>query len=196
MEYIYDIILNFQNEYYDFYEWLPTDNIINVKKIPIYKISYRDYLNIRNNEVTIEKNTLPKTNKMFLLTSGIEIIGIIIDNKGKVIKKSSLLFEEADDILEDKDELKVINIKYIINKRNNNKNISRINKEKKKYVDNYFKRIDKIKNKYNLKYLYYDIYNIDEDNVDKIYNILIELSKKDINKMYEYIKKIELELNN
>ena len=196
MEYIYDIILNFQNEYYDFYEWLPTDNIINVKKIPIYKISYRDYLNIRNNEVTIEKNTLPKTNKMFLLTSGIEIIGIIIDNKGKVIKKSSLLFEEADDILEDKDELKVINIKYIINKRNNNKNISRINKEKKKYVDNYFKRIDKIKNKYNLKYLYYDIYNIDEDNFDKIYNILIELSKKDINKMYEYIKKIELELNN
>ena len=33
MDYIYDIVLNFQNEYYDFFEWKSTDKVINIKKI-------------------------------------------------------------------------------------------------------------------------------------------------------------------
>ena len=118
MEYVYDIVLNFQKEYYEFYEWKSSDKIINIKKIPIYKINTKDYLNIKNNEVTIDKNAIPKKGKMFLLTNGIEIIGILIDNKGKVIKKSSLIFEESDDILKDKNEIKFINIKYHIDKIN------------------------------------------------------------------------------
>ena len=105
MDYIYDIVLNFHEQYYDFYEWKPSDKIINIKRIPIYKISTKDYINIKNNEVTLERNTIPKTNKIFLITSGIEVMGIYIDNSGKVLKKSSLLFEESDDILEDKDEI-------------------------------------------------------------------------------------------
>ena len=31
MDYIYDIVLNFQKDYHDFYEWKSTDKIINVK---------------------------------------------------------------------------------------------------------------------------------------------------------------------
>ena len=31
MDYIYDIILNFNEEFYDFYEWKNNDNIINVR---------------------------------------------------------------------------------------------------------------------------------------------------------------------
>ena len=33
MEYVYDIVLNFREEYYDFYEWHPTDRIINIKRV-------------------------------------------------------------------------------------------------------------------------------------------------------------------
>ena len=99
MDYIYDIVLNFQNEYYDFYEWQPTDKIINIKRLPIYKISHKDYLNIKKNNITIVINTLPKPNKIFLVTSGIEVMGVLIDNHGKISKKSSLLFDEADEIL-------------------------------------------------------------------------------------------------
>ena len=36
MDYIYDIVLNFQNDYYDFYEWKQSNKIINVKKIIIF----------------------------------------------------------------------------------------------------------------------------------------------------------------
>ena len=47
MDYIYDIVLNFQNNYYEFYEWKTTDKIINVKKILVYLVSNQDYLNLK-----------------------------------------------------------------------------------------------------------------------------------------------------
>jgi len=44
MEFIYDILLNFQEEYCDFYEWQINDKVLNIKKIPLYKIGNKDYL--------------------------------------------------------------------------------------------------------------------------------------------------------
>ena len=194
MEYIYDIVLNFQDEYYDFYEWHSEDKIINVKKIPIYKITSKDYLNIKYNITTIERDNIPKKNKSFLLTNGAEVMAVLVDNNGKVIKKSSLIFEEADDILEDINHIKEINIKYKINKKKTITYISRRNKERLKYLKKYFKNIDKEKDEYFLKYLYYDIYHEEEEDINKIYDKLILLSEKDINNMYNYLKKINLEL--
>ena len=194
MEYIYDIVLNFQPEYYDFYEWQKKDKIINIKKIPIYKINNKDYLNIKYNKATIKKETLPKNNKIFLLTSGIEVIALLIDNNGKVLKKSSLIFEESDDILEDKDKIKLINIEYTINKKNNINIKSRVEREKTKYINNYFKKIDKLKDEYLLKYLYYEIFNIEENDINIIYKKLLNLSKNSIDKIYTGIKKINIEL--
>ena len=103
MDYIYDIVLNFQNYYYDFFEWKSSDKVINVKKILVYKTNSEDYLNLKYNEVILDTKDLPKQTKMFLVTNGSEVMGILLDNKGKIIKKSSLLFDEADEVLEDKD---------------------------------------------------------------------------------------------
>ena len=101
MDYIYDIVLNFQNYYYDFFEWKSSDKVINVKKILVYKTNSEDYLNLKYNEVILDTKDLPKQTKMFLVTNGSEVMGILLDNKGKIIKKSSLLFDEADEILEE-----------------------------------------------------------------------------------------------
>lgn len=195
MDYIYDIVLNFQNEYYDFYEWQPTDKIINIKRIPIYRVTTKDYLNIKNNDTTIEIRSIPKTNKIFLLTNGIEVMGIRIDTNGKVTKKSSLLFDENDEILEDKKYIKEIDIKYKVDKKNNINYISRLKQEKIKYLDRYFNKLDKIKDEYFLKYLYFDIYNEDEKDIDKVYHSLINLAKDNPSKMFNSIKKVESELN-
>lgn len=195
MDYIYDIVLNFQNEYYDFYEWQPTDKIINIKRIPIYRVTTKDYLNIKNNDTTIEIRSIPKTNKIFLLTNGIEVMGIRIDTNGKVTKKSSLLFDENDEILEDKKYIKEIDIKYKVDKKNNINYISRLKQEKIKYLDRYFNKLDKIKDEYFLKYLYFDIYNEDEKDIDKVYHRLINLAKDNPSKMFNSIKKVESELN-
>ena len=38
MNYIYDLLLNFNENIYEFYDWNKTDNIKHIKKIPIFKI--------------------------------------------------------------------------------------------------------------------------------------------------------------
>lgn len=195
MDYVYDIVLNFQNNYYEFYEWKSSDKIINVKKVPIYKISTKDYLNIKEHSITIDKISLPKQSKLFLVTNGFEIMGLLINNKGQIIKKSSLIFEESDDILSDIEDIKSINIKYQIDNFHKQQLMSRANEEKMQYIGNCLKNIDKQKDEYFLKYLYYDIYDAKEDDIDKIYQDLIKLANNDIPKMYYYLKRVNLELN-
>lgn len=194
MDYIYDIILNFQNNYYDFYEWKSKDKLMNVKKILVYKISGEDYLNLKYNDVIIEINALPKQTKMFLVTNGEEVMGILLDQNGKVVKKSSLLFEEADEVLEEKDIIKEVKINYIKNKAKINKNYSRIEEEKLNFLEKFFSEINKEKDEYLLKYIYYDIYLKEEEDINIIYQELKKLINNDINKIYNSIKKISIEL--
>ena len=196
MDYIYDIVLNFQPQYYDFYEWKETDKIINVKKILVYLVNNEDYLNLKNNEVVLDKKNLPNQIKMFLITNGLEVMGVLLDNNGKVIKRSSLVFDESDEVLEEKETLKQLSIKYKKNISKQHTILSRLIKEKIKFLENYFTNIDKIKDEYLLKYIYYDIYNIEENNITKIYQELKELIYNDVNKLYNSIKKVNIELKN
>lgn len=194
MDYIYDIVLNFQNNYYDFFEWKSTDKVINVKKILVYKVNNQDYLNLKYNMVILDKKILPKQTKMFLVTNGVEVMGLLLDNKGKIIKRSSLLFDEADEILEEKENIKNLEIKYQKNILKTHSIISRVANEKTKYLEKYFANIDIKKDEYLLKYIYYDIYNQEESNIKKVHKSLKELIITDINKLYESIKKVSIEL--
>ena len=58
MNYIYDIILNFQKEYYDFYEWNNNDHIYHMRKIPIIKVNNKQLLDIKNNTIKFKIDTL------------------------------------------------------------------------------------------------------------------------------------------
>lgn len=194
MDYIYDIVLNFQNNYYDFFEWKETDKIINVKKILVYTVSTEDYLNLKYNEVIIDNKILPKQIKMFLITNGLEVMGLLIDNEGRIVKKSSLIFDEADEILEEKESIKKLPLKYMQNIIKPRISYSRLITEKIRFVEKYFSKIDINKDEYLLKYIYYDIYNKEENNINKINKELRELINININKIYDSIKKVNIEL--
>ena len=170
MDYIYDIVLNFQNNYYDFYEWKSTDKIINIKKILVYKVNNQDYLNLKYNDIILDKKNLPKQTNMFLVTNEIEVMALLLDNNGKIIKRSSLMFDEADEVLEEKETIKELKIKYKKNISKQHISYSRITSEKTNFLEKYFNDIDKYKDEYLLKYIYYDIYNIEEENINEIYN--------------------------
>ena len=195
MDYIYDIVLNFQTNYYDFFEWKSTDKVINIKKILVYLVNNEDYLNLKYNEVILDKKNLPKQIKMFLVTNGVEVMGLLLNNEGKVIKKSSLLFDESDEVLEEKETIKALPLKYKKNISKPHNINNRLETEKRRYLEKYLSNIDINKDEYLLKYIYYDIYNIEEKNINKIYKNLKELIIKDINKIYECIKKVSIELN-
>lgn len=182
MKYAYNITLNFNREYYDFYEWNTSDRIINIKKIPIYRVSNEDYLSIKYNDVIIDN----EIGNMLLITNTIEVMGIILKN-GKVIKKSSLLLNEEDEILDAIDNMKVTKIKFKRNLYKKRFLFSRTNIEKKKFINKFFKRNNKKDSEYLYRYIYYDLYKKE----DTIENIYLTLSKKcDINLLYNEIKKI------
>lgn len=194
MDYIYDIVLNFQNNYYDFYEWKQTDKVINVKKILVYKVNNEDYLNLKYNEVVLDIKEFPKQIKMFLITNEVEVMGILLDNNGKIIKRSSLLFDEADEVIDEKNKIKSLIIKYKKNIPKEHYSYSRMITEKKQFLEKYFSKIDLNKDEYLLKYIYYDIYNQEENNINKVYNVLKELINNDIYKIYNSIQKVNIEL--
>ena len=131
---------------------------------------------------------------MFLVTNGIEVMGILLDNDGRLIKRSSLIFDEADEVLEEKETIKALSLKYKKNIPKPHISYSRIITEKTKFLQKYFSNIDKLKDEYLLKYIYYDIYNTEENNIDKVYKKLQELIYEDINIIYNSIKKISIEL--
>lgn len=189
MEFIYDILLNFQEEYCDFFEWQISDKIINLKKVPLYKISNKDYLNFKYHNVVLQENIFPKKYNIILVTNGLEVQGILLKNN-KIIKRSSLLLEEADDILEYLPNLKVTPIKYVKNISRPINYQGRLFQEKKSFVEQFFSKISLKKDEYLLKYLYFDIYNTEELDLDKIYQTLSELKKTNINKLYTSIKTI------
>jgi hypothetical protein len=172
MNYIYDLYVNFQKQYYDFYEWNKNDKITHIKKIPIFLIKEPSLKNIIRNENKIDLHFLeeikdkaelfPYNKKITacLFTDKKDVVATLISNKGIIIKKSALLFEEEYDVLK--------NISYGILK---DINIHTINKEKKDFLTrneksrkNYILRnIPKMDDK-KIFYLYFECFNKEETN--------------------------------
>ena len=153
MEYIYDIVLNFNDCYYEFYEWNSKDKIINVKKIPVYRINDIDYLSFKYNKVSIV-NKFNQNYNIYLVTNTLEVMAIMLDKSGNIIKRSSLLLEEADEVLEISEKLEVTNITYKKNIPQDRNIISRSIKEKYNFIASFFKNINLNKDKYLEKYRY------------------------------------------
>ena len=204
MKYIYDIILNFNEKYYEFYEWNDSDSVDYIKKIPIFKVSNEvirdlkvdkievdnDFINEIYNKTEIYTNTgISKLEYICLFCSDDTCIAIEFNHKGISIYKSDLVIDEKLDIVNYLLQTKPIKLKYKILNYTKNKYITR----KEANMINFIKReLKDIKNNYDkLKYLYYECFNktiennskmiIDlekyiENNPTKIFNLLIEIN--------------------
>lgn len=208
MKYIYDIVLNFNKQYFNFFEWNINDNIINIRKIPIFKISDKFYYDIKNYSIkldmdfvkSIENQTLlylgNNHQNMCLFSNSKEVLGVMIDKNGNVIKRSSLLFDEEDEALELCEELKTTKIEYTNgSKIENNEFICRLEKSQKEKI---IKTINELFNNQNisvLKYLYFDLFEEEKDDITYIKNRLINSLNKNnsnierLNTIFSIIKK-------
>ena len=99
MSYIYDIILNFNCDYYDFYEWKKDDTIYHIKRINLIRVDSITYNNIYDNIVTFTNNifllsifnkceyytnrAIDTINYAFIITDSYRLLGIMLDNNGK-----------------------------------------------------------------------------------------------------------------
>lgn len=180
MNYIYDILINLQRKLYDFYEWNISDDITHVRKTPIFKVKTEQLLDLRSNKVVLDSNLLKRINNrteiftnhnvkvmryVALFSDGNDVIVIEFDDKGEKIRSSKLLVDEEIEVLEVVDNIDLSEINYQILESENN-NQSRTRKENKIY-DYIIRQLTK-ENYIKLKYLYYDCFEKEEDDINKI----------------------------
>lgn len=188
MKYIYDIILNFNDKYYDFFEWNDKDNIEYIKKIPVFKVSNEVIRDLKIDKIQVDleflENIYNKTdiytnigiNKVeyiCLFCSNDSVIGVEFNSKGISMYKSDLLIDESLDIIDYCSNIKEIKLNYKIIDYKNIKFITR----KEEYMINFIKRelkyINESKDIDKLKYLYYECFNKESKNL----NIIVDLEK-------------------
>lgn len=198
MNYIYDVILNFNNEIYDFYEWNAKDNILHLKKIPIIKISTKDFLNIKNYDVKISLESIKYLkNKVelfgrkvkqnleyiFLITDGFEVLALQITDK---IKYSKLLLEEEIDSRSKAKYLSTVKIDYkLLQKKKENDFKTRYEKSRNDYIKKELNKIKQEQNQAKIDYIYYECSN------NRISANLNDLETVDQNKLYNVLKMIK-----
>ena len=115
MNYIYDILLNFHEIDYDFYEWNVNDDIIHIRKIPFIKINRNLMSRIINYRFCVSSDFLKKISNrtevfasknikimkyVCLFSDGYEVIAVQFSDDGRKEKISKLLLDEKEDILE------------------------------------------------------------------------------------------------
>lgn len=205
MNHIYDIFLNFNASIYDMFEWNNSDDLIHIRKIPLfrlnnltelvnYKIKFsKDFLKqiYKKTEIFL-RNRIESIDYVFLATDRKEVIAFKLDSNGYIKEYSKLLIDEEIEVLDYSSNLKISTIDYekldYINrdyfKTRNEKNI-------KSYISKQIKQMKKDNNIDKLKYLYLDCFNknINSDNIINNIEKEIELNWEDVYlKVYSFLK--------
>lgn len=206
MNYIYDILVNFNEVLYDFYDWNPNDNIINIRKVPLFKVEHQFLKDLKENALRFEDSFLAKiqgkteifSNKdikrleyVCLFSDGLEVIAMQLKNNG--IKKSKLLVDEEIEVLEVVNRLKEETIPYQILKRSKIAGFkTRKELDMEKMIRSGLKKLVEEKDLEKLKYIYYECFNQKEENmnqiVDQFYQSLESNTDSIATKLYEFLK--------
>lgn len=189
MTYVYDVTLNFNNIFYDFFEWNNTDYLYHIKKIPLIEVDKKIFNDLFLNNVKFIGKSLDmikdktevygKKDKRLtcaLIKYNNNIFALKFEDNISV-EISSILVEEELDILEVKTKINN-NLEYkIINKRNNI-TTTRHEVKNKVFLKNQINNLNLIKDKEKIKYLYFEYFG---NMIDNVKDALTKL-KEEINK--------------
>lgn len=182
MNYVYDILLNFNEKFYDFYDWNVRDLIDHMRKIPMFKVSKNVLEDFLNYDIKIEKEFLDKVQDKaeifwgrkvknisyaFLLTDCKKVIGFKLKDNQLLI--SDLLLDEEEVALEMVPLLNETKILYskknIFNKQNFK---TRKEEDLEKNLKKALIHLEDEQNIERLKYIYYECFNQKENEKEKI----------------------------
>ena len=193
MNYIYDISLNLnKNKLYEFYEWNAEDNPEFILKIPMFKIDEETFLDLKYNNIIINKKFLTNIqNKTECYSPNcINIIryacvfvcnqsalAIEFDADGNNYMKSNISLDEENEILEVSKNIKYSIIDYKIKNKNKylNKFLTRRELKIQKTILEKLQVMFQNNELSKLKYIFYEVYNEKCDDIQKIYNKLTNI---------------------
>lgn len=205
MNYIYDILLNFDSKVYDHYEWNLNDNIYHIKKIPLFKVKENMINDVINYNIMINQDFLGKIRNKTeiylnrsakqieyacILCCNEKVIALKLDNKGKIIKYSKMLISEELETIENQEIMPYTSIEYVKGKEKNKLELK--TKEEIKKTE-FLKTKLKNSSKEQLEYLYYELYNKKPNNIEIKDKLELELEtwNEKTNKMYEFYNLIK-----
>lgn len=209
MNYYYDILINFQDNYCMFYEWDKEDNIEFIKKMPLihikskvfidfllnkFKVS-KDFLNKIENKTKIKQNEYLKYSCVF--SDGKNNLAIEFNDDGISLNKSSVMLEDEININEFMYTINISEIGYEIIKEDKLPKETRQELKVKKLLEIEIKSMYFKKEFSKLKYIYLEWFNELLDNIDKMYdNMLNKIKEKLTEKEYHIYELIKLSYNN
>ena len=212
MTYVYDLILNYRDELYEFYEWDKQDEISHIKRINLLKITSKDYNNLLDNNIKFNDDLLIDIfnhteiyeNKKvvtipyaLLVTDGYRVMALLLNNDGLILQYSSLLLDEEEDVLEISIRIPIVKIAYNILEHKEIDYLTRIEKQIVKYLQKDIANSYSKKDYDKLKYLYYEYFNQENDNIELVYHKLMNILKDEINnKHYDLYNLIKLSYSN
>ncbi len=201
MNYVYDLLLNFKEEYYDFYDWNIKDVLDHIRRIPIFKVStetMKDFLNydlyldktfldqIENEAEIFIGRRVKKMKYTFLITDSRKVLAIKV--KENKLYLSDLLMDEEEAAMElipilPFSEIKYEKIRYSPKQRLK----TRKEVEFEKQLDRELKSLMKEENEEKLKYIYYECFDKKEDKRETI----LEDIQNELNiNFYNFSKKL------
>lgn len=205
MSFIYDILINFNKQLVDFYDWNLNDSIEHVRKIPLFRIDSKSLLDIRNSVVKIDSefmssifnktevfhnHNVGKMSYCCLFCDGAYVLGVEFNQSGVSVAKSKLLLDEEMEVLDVCERMSEDNVSYeVLMDDVVYECVTRKEMKIRKYL---FSEIKKSHNLDKLKYLYFDCYGEQENNISVIVKRLKDsiLNNKDgvVDQMYRFFK--------
>ena len=200
LNFYYNLILNLNEFLYEFYEW-KSEEILNVKKVPIYRVKTKNIKDFYLYDIKVNEEFLNEIYKKSISSENIDYLAVFSDNKnsiaiefnneGKSIFKSKLDLDSDLTICELSYNLDFENIKYEKIKKTYKYNLNLRQEEiERKTVLKEISNLYQEKNLEKLKYLYYEISNVICNDLDKIYNNIINLIENENFNNLNYIYKI------
>lgn len=209
MNYYYDVLLNFQDKYYMFYEWDELDNVEFIKKIPLFHVNNKTFLEFYTKVVKVELNFLKqienktkiKQNEYLkyacIISDGKNSIAIEFDDLGLVISKSSLILDDEISVNEFMYSINNSEIKYEIVDNDIRTKETRQELKIKKILKIEIQKMYEQKEESKLKYIYIEWFNELLDNTDTMYHNMINKLRDNLTeKEYKIYEIINLSYNN
>lgn len=204
MKHIYDILVNFKTEAYEFYEWTNEDEIKHIKTILAIKVKDSCIYDFLNNNVKVQEDFLKKIkgNTKFYRGRIIKEIdyacviynedialAIEFNSEGLITGRSKLLFDESDDIVSCGKKEVIYEIDYeVLSKRKLNFNLTRKEKKLVYILTKYLNVVFEKKSYDEIKYFYFECFNDNELDAKKAY---LKLNASVLKADYDVINKLK-----
>ena len=199
---INDVLLNFNKELYEFYEWEYRDTCLHLKQIPCIKVNNKIMREIYNDNIKFSRELLDKIKGKTILFKNDQVlnfyvilynediaIALELDENACIKKRSRMLYDEEKELfLNNKNETK---IKYYIID-NKKKKMNFYTRKEKKLISILNKYIENLKDDEKIRYIYLECTNKQENNTYLCKTKLKKMiSKPDINIINKLIKVIK-----